>query len=274
MSNAVNINPPNAEIHISASGSDFLWAMFAVFAFTLLCTIAVDFLRPKGTRLFHQIAVIILTTSSIAYFSMASDLGATAIETEFRRQGTRQVWYVRYIQWFITFPLLLLEVLLTTGLSLSDIITTLFMALTAVVCLLVGALTSSTYKWGFYTFGVSAVIYIWIALLWYGPRTTAVAGGAYRRTYFFAASYISFMLIAYPICWGISEGSNMIKPTDEMIFYAVLDVIIGPVFLAGFLFAIRNYDYTTLGLGFNARTGAAAKAAEAGVLESGAHTAM
>ena len=68
---------------------------------------------------------------------------------------------MRYIQWFITFPLLLLELLLATGLSLSDILTTLFMAIVVVVTGLVGALVHSTYKWGYFTFGASALFYIW-----------------------------------------------------------------------------------------------------------------
>ena len=68
---------------------------------------------------------------------------------------------MRYIQWFITLPLLLLELLLATGLSLSDIMTTLFMGVVLVVMGLVGALVHSTYKWGYFTFGAAALIYIW-----------------------------------------------------------------------------------------------------------------
>lgn len=54
--------------------------------------IEVPFQRPRGARFFHDVALIILTTSAIAYFSMASNLGATPIETEFRAIGTRQIW--------------------------------------------------------------------------------------------------------------------------------------------------------------------------------------
>ena len=68
---------------------------------------------------------------------------------------------MRYIQWFITFPLLLLELLLATGLSLSDIMTTLFMAVVVVIGGLVGALVPSTYKWGYYVFAVAALFYVW-----------------------------------------------------------------------------------------------------------------
>ena len=34
--------------------------------------------RPQGIRLFHQIAVVVLATASLAYFSMAFDLSASA----------------------------------------------------------------------------------------------------------------------------------------------------------------------------------------------------
>ena len=51
--------------------------------------------------------------------------------------------------------------LLSTGLSLSDIMTTLFMGIFLVICGLVGSLVHSTYKWGFYTFGVFGLFYVW-----------------------------------------------------------------------------------------------------------------
>ncbi|PSR80400.1 hypothetical protein PHLCEN_2v6733 [Hermanssonia centrifuga] len=245
---ALDLNPPNATLHISTHGSDWLWAAFAFITFTLLATVVLDFMRPRGTRLFHQLAVIILTTASLAYFSMASDLGATPIVTEFRADGaTRQIWYVRYIQWFITFPLLLLSVLLATGLSLSDIMTTIFMGMFLVICGLVGALVQSTYKWGFFVFGCGALFYIWYVLLWHGPRTTFAAGGAFRSGYIQAASFLSFMLLTYPICWALSEGSNVITPTSEMIWYGILDCITGPVFLLFFLFRLNSVDYSTFG---------------------------
>lgn len=273
---ALELNPPNADLHISTHGSDWLWAAFSAFGFSLLLTIFLDVRRPKGTRLFHQIAVIILTTASIAYFSMASDLGSTPVDVEFRGNGghpTRQIWYVRYIQWFITLPLLLLEVLLTTGLFLSDILTALFFAVVLVISGLVGSLIPSTYKWGFFAFGGVALLYIWHTLLVNGRSTAFPSDGSFRTSYTVASSYLSFILLTYPVCWALSEGSNVISPTSEMIWYGILDILAGPVFLFLFLWQISDADYA----GFELRsgkftaneedeaTGAAAKAAEAGI---------
>ena len=68
---------------------------------------------------------------------------------------------MRYIQWFISFPLLLLSLLLSTGLSLSVIVTTLFMGAVVIITGLVGALVHSDYKWGYFSFGCTALFYVW-----------------------------------------------------------------------------------------------------------------
>lgn len=79
------------------------------------------------------------------------------------------------------------------------------------------------------------------------------------------------MLITYPICWALSEGGNVISPTSEMIWYGILDILTGPFFLFIFLWQISYVDYSVFELRsgkFTAKdepTGAAAKAAEAGV---------
>lgn len=54
-------------------------------------------------------------------FTMGSNLGFTPIAVEFHRTNHRvagnyrSIFYVRYIDWFITTPLLLLDLLLTAG---------------------------------------------------------------------------------------------------------------------------------------------------------------
>ena len=41
---ALDSNPPNADLHISVHGSDWLWAAFSVFGASLLVMIVLDFL--------------------------------------------------------------------------------------------------------------------------------------------------------------------------------------------------------------------------------------
>ncbi|KAI0341716.1 heat shock protein 30 [Trametopsis cervina] len=243
-------NPPNADRHITSGGSDWLWAVFAVMALSTLAMVAYTWTRPRGTRLFHHIATVILTTSTIAYFTMASDLGATPIVAEFSRgtTGTRQIFYVRYIQWFINFPLLLIMLLYTSGIALSDILTTAFFAWVVVVTGLVGALTSTRYKWGYFVMGVAALVYIWHMLLMHGRRSTFNGGTGVRSGFMRGASFVAFITMLYPIAWGVSEGGNVISPTREMIFYGILDLVLGPLFLFYFVWGLRNVDYAAFGL--------------------------
>ena len=92
--------------------------------------------------------------AAIAYFSMGAGLGQAPINVEFPRPGSaqvgsagsREIFYVRYIDWFVTTPLLLLDLLLTAGLPTATILITILADEVMIVTGLVGALTSSSYK--------------------------------------------------------------------------------------------------------------------------------
>lgn len=69
-----------------------------------------------------------------------------------------------------------------------------------------------------------------------------------RRGYILAAGYLSFLLLLYPIAWACAEGGNVITVTSEMIWYGILDLLAGPVFLFFFLWELRGVDYAAFGL--------------------------
>jgi bacteriorhodopsin len=162
-------------------------------------------------------------------------------------------------------------ILYTTGLSLSDILTTAFFAWVTVVMGLAGALTSTRYKWGFFVMGVAALMYIWCVdlttqvsdfcflfffslslfrsvLVFHSPRTTFNAGPGVRSGFVRGAWFVTFITMLYPVAWGLSEGGNVISPTREMIFYGILDLLLGPVFLYYFVSSLRRVDYGMFGL--------------------------
>lgn len=242
-----------SQLGITTNGSNWLWAAFAVMLLSDLIVIGWHFTVPRGQRVFHQLGAIILTTASIAYFSMASNLGSTPIATEFRNLGypagtLRQIWYVRYIDWAITTPALLLELALASGLPLSDIITLVFFDLVMIITGLVGALVASSYKWGYFVFGNFALFYIWWVLL--GPARTSAGllGPGFKKSFTSSAAFLSFIWILYPIAWGLADGSSTIWPDAEMVFYGVLDVIAKPVYIFFHLFSLSKLDLTALQL--------------------------
>lgn len=52
----------------------------------------------------------------------------------------------------------------------------------------------------------------------------------------------------YPICWGVSEGGNVIPPDSEFIFYGILDCLLISITSLGFLGLHWNIDPARLGL--------------------------
>ncbi|GAA5969269.1 hypothetical protein JCM21900_005022 [Sporobolomyces salmonicolor] len=260
--NAVfHYDPPVANIDITTSAADWAWAVFAVMILSAILFLIMGHRRPVGERAFHELAAAICFTASIAYFSMASDLGSTPIRVEFVRRGdrgakwvsqgipdpTRSIWYVRYIDWTITTPLLMLELLLTTGLPLSQIFIVIFFDILMVVNGLCGALVHSKYKWGFYVFGLCSLWVIWYFLLVPARASSARLGSDYSRTYVVSTCFLSFLWILYPLAWGLCEGGNVVTPTGEFFWYGVLDLLNKPVLLFVHCIGIEKLDYARLG---------------------------
>lgn len=114
--NALNANPDvfhyptSADISITTHGSDVYWAITAVMFFATICFLGLSFRVPRSKRVFHYITAAITMTASIAYFTMASNLGYAAIIQEFQRSNPvvrgvyREIFYVRYIDWVVTTP--------------------------------------------------------------------------------------------------------------------------------------------------------------------------
>ncbi|WVR06000.1 hypothetical protein IAU60_003028 [Kwoniella sp. DSM 27419] len=251
---AINANPSNdVTQHITVRGSDWLWAVTAIMFATAAVIFVWHLFIPRGQRVFHQLAMFVLCTAGIAYFAMASNLGYTPVATEFAHMGyaagtSRQLWYVRYIDWVITTPSLLLTLVLASGLPLSDIIALIYFDLVMIVTGLVGGLVPSSYKWGFYAFGCAALFYIWWVLFGPARASAAALSPQHKKAFVGSAAILSFLWLLYPIAWGLADGGNVISPDSEMIFYGILDVLAKPVFTLFHLFMLSKTDMTLLQL--------------------------
>ncbi|CAO1613965.1 unnamed protein product [Parajaminaea phylloscopi] len=270
---SIDSNPTVADIDITAHGTDFLWAVFSVM---LVATIGIliyaNFFVPRHQRAFVYLSAAITGTATIAYFSMASDLGGTPVTVEYlngfntaRTNGMypkRSIWYARYIDWTITTPLLLLELLLVSGMPLSNIFLTIFWDLVMIETGLIGSLVESQYKWGFFTFGCVAMLLVFYDLYFVGWGSAKKLDNGLGKTYITGAVMLSFLWFLYPIAWGLADGGNQISPDGEMIFYGILDLLAKPVFAIVHLFGLRRLNYDVLGLQSGKRS---AWAEEAGV---------
>lgn len=256
---ALNINSvvgQQSDLAITSHGSDWYFAVCALMGVSTLVFMGLALRKPYSERIFHYITAAITATACIAYFSMGSNLGQVPIQAEFIRPGssqvsaagTREIFYARYIDWAITTPLLLLDLLLTAGLPTSTILATIFADEVMIVTGLIGALTQTSYKWGYWTFGMVALFYIAYNLIIVGRAHANAIGGAPRKTYFRLGVFLTFLWFIYPIAWGVSEGGNVVHPDSEAIFYGVLDVLAKPIWGALLIWGHRNIMPSQLGL--------------------------
>lgn len=85
-------------------------------------------------------------------------------------------------------------------------------------------------------------------LVW-APRPYArVLGRGSHRAHIVCSSWVWFLWMLYPVCWGVSEGVNLISPDSEFIFYGLLDCCLIPITCIGFLALHWRIDPFTLGL--------------------------
>ncbi|TVY24485.1 Protein FDD123 [Lachnellula hyalina] len=244
----------SSDINITTHGSDWYWAVTAVMAASTIAFLATSLMVTRERRIFHYITAAITLTASIAYFSMASNLGYTPIAVEFQRNNakvagfTREIFYVRYIDWFVTTPLLLLDLLLTAGVPWPTILYTIFLDEVMIITGLVGALVASSYKWGYFTFATVALVGIAYNVVFVGLKHSRALGSTVNRTFMVCGVWTIFLWFIYPIAWGLSEGGNVISPDSEAVFYGILDILAKPIFGILLLVGHRNIDPATLGL--------------------------
>ncbi|CAN8099868.1 unnamed protein product [Discula destructiva] len=257
---ALNVNAnvaPKADLSITVRASDWYFTVCAVMGFSTLVFMGLAMTKPQTHRLFHYITAGITAVACIAYWSMGSDLGQSPIQAEFirntaavRSAGTREIFWVRYIDWFVTTPLLLTDLLLTAGVPWPTLLITVLADEIMIVTGLVGALTSSSYKWGFWTFGMAAFFFIVYELVIDARRHANALGGSVKSTFMQCGVLTIFLWFLYPIAWGLSEGGNVIHPDSEAIFYGILDILAKPGFGILLLLGHNKIDPAQLGLAF------------------------
>lgn len=243
-----------ADISITDHGSDWLWAVTAIMTVSTLAIIAMSFRVPRAARVFHYITASITLVAAIAYFTMASNLGWVPVNVEFVRDRdvvsgfTREIFYARYIDWFITTPLLLMDLLLTAGLPWPTILYTILLDEVMIATGLMGALVSTSYKWGYFVFGCIAFLGVVWNVMFTARRHAFALGSDIHRTFISCGVLTTFLWFLYPIAWGLCEGGNVISPDSEAIFYGILDILAKPVFGFMLLAGHRNIDPGRLGL--------------------------
>ncbi|KAM7218812.1 hypothetical protein V8F06_005826, partial [Rhypophila decipiens] len=248
---ALDTNPPAGDQYLSTNGSNWLYAVTAIYGFTLLALFAMTFKARAGERFFHYVFIIASFAGLISYYAMASDLAWSLISqaNNVSTMGaTRQIFFAKYINWVVTFPAIILALGVLSGISWTTILYNICLSWVWIIGYLVAAYTRTNYKWGFFAFGQLAHILLLVVTLSHSRRVANRVG--ISRDYTMLAGYVNFIWLMYPIAWGLSDGGNRIGVTPSFIFFGILDLLLVPVLAFAFVFLARKWDYNRLNIAF------------------------
>ena len=125
---------------------------------------------------------------------------------------------------------------------------TIFLDWVMIISGLVGALTASSYKWGYFVFAMLALFGVAWNVLWTAREYAGRLGKRVYNTFLVCGCWTLFLWFLYPIAWGVSEGSNLIGSDGESIFYGVLDILAKVGFAALLLYGHSKIDPRLMGV--------------------------
>ncbi len=97
---ALATNPPDGAEAFTVNGSDWLWAVTALYGFLFFVYFGLSFRARFGEKIFHYLFSITLLAGTIAYYAHAADLGYSVIgvvNDSPAPSWTRQVFWVKYL---------------------------------------------------------------------------------------------------------------------------------------------------------------------------------
>ncbi|KAK9364850.1 hypothetical protein V1509DRAFT_454410 [Lipomyces kononenkoae] len=249
---ALNINSPaGVDEFLSQHGSDWLWAVTAIYAISFIGLLILSFTARASERVFHYIFTFALLVGAVTYFAQASDLGWSAVgqAVQLGYGQSRQIFFAKYINWVVAFPSLILALGLLSGVSWTTIICNVSLSWYWILTYLAAAYTTTNYKWGFFTFGTFAWIILAMSTLNESHESASLLGVG--RDYIMLSGWLNVLWLLYPVAFALSDGDNRIGVTSSFIFFGILDVLMVPVLTFAFLILARNWDFGKLNIAFS-----------------------
>jgi bacteriorhodopsin len=174
--------------------------------------------KEDSTKRFNYVALMVTAIAATAYCSMAFGLGVAEV-------NGRNVYYMRYIDWFFTTPLLLLDLAMLAG---SDFWDTFYVIGMDCLMILAGALaTFSTNggKWPLFLIGMITFLLFLCKLFTSMSASAQKLGGPVYSKFMTVAGFSMAIWWVYPVLFVLCEGTSFLSEELEVLTYAIIDVI-------------------------------------------------
>jgi len=224
------IFPPHPKhvVHaITSKGVSWLEFVTIVMAVAFVVFVVAAVSRSGKNRAHALCSYTIVGIAALSYFAMATQTGSVVINVG--SGGHRQIFYARYIDWLFTTPLLLLDVLLLSGVSVGDLIWIVGADVLMIVTGLISALVNNG-QWVWFVIGCVAMVAVFLGLLGPGRASACNRGESVGKSYIGLVVFLLVLWTLYPIVFALAEGTGKITPNKEVVFYGILDILAKVVF--------------------------------------------
>lgn len=134
-------------------------------------------------------------------------------------------------EWVTNTPLIILTLGLLAGVTYTEaFFTTVLSVITTAALFAAAVSTGYNAQWPIYAFGIVAALPVVFTVLFTWSARASSAPSATAKT-FTALAWMQFLLaVGYAVQWGVAEGGRVESADQEVIVYAVLDIISRVVF--------------------------------------------
>ena len=193
-------------------------------------------------RFYHSLTTLVLLISTLSYFALATHAGYTWHVTKVRethdhgipdtwRIVYRELYWVRYVDLFLTTPLVLLQLAGLGGHAGSQVVGALVAGLVLPLTGLFSALgMTKGQKWGWYVFSCLSYLFLLYTVLVPGLKAARVRGGKTPAWYTFLGVHQILVLAAYVVVWAVTDRTLIVGVNGEAIAWGVLDLLFKLVF--------------------------------------------
>jgi len=252
-------NPFHTQVDaIGATGNRVQWIGCITFVIAAISIALHSLSVHKKSRIFHLIATLHCSILALEHYSMATGSGSmlitlsTSSEDGYDFIKKRQIFHARYIAWYFSSCLILLNPALLAGLAWVDIITMLVMVQMAITSSLMAALLSASWvMWGWYGFLVLFATFILYILIILGRRAAAKQPEHITSLYDFVLIVSVPVILVYVVFTGIGDGVGLISVNTNAILFTICDLIVC-IFVPIFLIWVYQRNTEKYGHGPNA----------------------
>ncbi|THD00069.1 hypothetical protein EYZ11_000394 [Aspergillus tanneri] len=228
--------PVFQEIH--KTGQRTLWVVTVLMALSSVIFYVLSARSPVPKRVFHTLVSLGTTISFLVYLSLATGEGIVWKHDLIRTKHDhhvptittdyfRQVFWLRYINWFLTGPLALINLTLLSGLPGAHLVVAVGADFVMLGSGLLGTYAGHTARrWVWFTISAIAYLTVVYQILVNGTKA-AMRKDTQTKRFFGAISSVTVLVkILYPITLAAGALALRINVDSEVVLFAIYDLFL------------------------------------------------